>query len=123
MKLRPLFFLFGITTITLGMIGVGWSAGNIHETTKSPPRTGCSTVDVHCLCENPSRDFWVKDHKLRVNVPGEEPECMKRLDLEEFAKQAPLAVCLRDSGGQKDPRKPQSTCRVEWTCKKSCLLK
>jgi len=120
---RFLIFLFGLTFTTLGFVGMGWSAGNIHETIKSPPRTGCSIVDVHCLCQNPTRDFWVRDHKLRSNIASEEPECKKRLDVEEFAKQAPIALCLRDHGGQRDPRKAQSTCKIEWTCKKSCLLK
>lgn len=87
------------------------------------PKIGCSIVDVHCLCENPTKDYWVRDFKIgRIN-PGDEPECRSKTYIDSQAKTAPIAFCLRGESGERDSRKGTSSCQATWECKKECEIK
>ena len=86
------------------------------------PKVGCSVIDVHCICENPHKDYWIRAHKVgRIN-PGDEPECRSKVYIDSQAKKAPIAFCLWGESGQRDSRKGQSSCKATWECKKECEI-
>ena len=109
-----LMFLFPASNV-LAQAGIG-------DTKGVAPKTGCKTIDFHCLCQNPARDFWVRDRKLGANPTEKSGQCSLRKEIDEYAKRNPITVCLKH-GNIKDPREETSQCRVEWKCKESCVIK
>jgi len=88
----------------------------------SAPKQGCRKVKAHCKCINPEKDFIVPEFKIgRVN-PGEPGECRSKSYIDEQAKIAPIAFCLRGESGVRDVREGQSQCTVTWTCVEPCII-
>lgn len=98
-------------------------SGSLEEgSAPSPPKHGCKTINIHCKCVNPTRDFTVKNHKVGKVNPGEPGQCRPKLDIDEFLKQDALGYCLPDVW-HKDPSKPTSKCVATWTCVAPCTYK
>ena len=119
--MKKLFFLAFSLILFFPLIETQAQMG-IGDTKGVAPKTGCKTIDFHCLCQNPSRDFWVRDRKIAANLTDKSGQCSLRKDIDEYAKRNPLTVCMK-SGGVKDPREQTSKCKVEWTCKETCVIK
>lgn len=94
----------------------------IHEAPAQAQRQGCKVIDAHCVCQNPSRDFKVENHKWgKTNrLAGEGGDCRGTLDIDEALKRAPVVFCMSGQQTNKDPRLPQTQCQVTWTCKEAC---
>ena len=118
----PTILLVLLANLSLGSIAFG--SGSVGTGGKAQD-IGCKTIDAHCVCQNPGKDFNIENRKWgKANpVAGGEGDCRSKLDIDEALKKAPVLFCMSGDSVNRDPSKPQTSCQVTWTCRETCTMK
>lgn len=106
--------------VTLGIIFSLCASSSFAQT--APSDSPCQTMEIHCKCENPTKDFIIPKQKVGKTNPTDPGKCWPARDITNLLNNSPMVYCMRDDSYQKDPSKPQTKCTATWTCKETCDL-
>ncbi len=109
--------LYSITLVILILLSTSVS---IAETVQND--SPCQTIEIHCKCENPTKDFIIPKQKVGKTNPTDPGKCWPARNITNLLNNAPMVYCIRDDSYEKDPSKPQTKCTATWSCKEPCDL-
>lgn len=112
--------------IVHAVLALGISLISSSSFAQSPPQapanndSPCRVMEVHCKCENPTKDFVIPRQKIGKTNPTDRGSCWSSTQVTNLLRNVPMTYCMKDDTYEKDPTKPQTKCSATWTCKESC---
>ncbi len=83
----------------------------------------CRMMSIHCVCENPHKDFVIPKQKVGKTNPTDPGACWSSKDIDNLLNNLPMTYCSKEVEYQKDFTKPQTKCTATWSCIQPCDLK